>query len=371
MTIHAKTIRAGSAIGRGAGDGDTVPAAGGTEILAGRLAALRSEIARVLGPLVADAGPFALLDVPNYANAGDSAILLGQLAFLAERHGRRPAHMCDPVTYDPAVIRRRCGGRLLFLHGGGNFGDIWPLHQDFRERVLRDFPDFKIVQLPQSIHFGDDGALARARRAIDRHRDFTLLVRDRRSLDFAERHFACPTLLCPDLAFAMDARPPERRPDLDVLCLMRTDKESAVADDVGARLRAMGLRVAAADWKDERRGPLHVVQDRFLATLGRRPRLRAWDATATLDHGIRLRLARSRVRTGSDILARGRAVVTDRLHGHVLCVLSGIPHVVLDNRFGKVRALHDAWTTDLPGVAFADTPDAVPDLLRRVAAIGP
>jgi pyruvyl transferase EpsO len=39
-------------------------------------------------------------------------------------------------------------------------------------------------------------------------------------------------------------------------------------------------------------------------------------------------------------------VVSDRLHGHILCLLLGIPHVALDNRHGKLRAFRDAWTRE-------------------------
>jgi exopolysaccharide biosynthesis predicted pyruvyltransferase EpsI len=35
--------------------------------------------------------------------------------------------------------------------------------------------------------------------------------------------------------------------------------------------------------------------------------------------------------------------VTDRLHGHILSDLLGIPHVVLDNEYGKIAAYLDAW----------------------------
>jgi exopolysaccharide biosynthesis predicted pyruvyltransferase EpsI len=59
---------------------------------------------------------------------------------------------------------------------------------------------------------------------------------------------------------------------------------------------------------------------------------------------------------GCSILARGRVVVTDRLHGHILSLLQGIPHVAMDNSYGKVRAVHDTWTHESDLVRWADTP---------------
>ena len=55
------------------------------------------------------------------------------------------------------------------------------------------------------------------------------------------------------------------------------------------------------------------------------------------------------------MLAAGHTVITDRLHGHILSLLLGIPHVVLDNSYGKVRAFYETWTRDAPIVRWAET----------------
>ena len=55
------------------------------------------------------------------------------------------------------------------------------------------------------------------------------------------------------------------------------------------------------------------------------------------------------------MLSKGRAVITDRLHAHILCVLLGIPHVVLDNSYGKVRSFYDTWTSDCDLAYWSDS----------------
>ncbi|MDI5788788.1 hypothetical protein PO124_11350 [Bacillus licheniformis] len=44
-------------------------------------------------------------------------------------------------------------GRHHCLSGGGNFGDLYPHFQQFRERVVEHYPDNRIVILPQSIYY--------------------------------------------------------------------------------------------------------------------------------------------------------------------------------------------------------------------------
>lgn len=52
------------------------------------------------------------------------------------------------------------------------------------------------------------------------------------------------------------------------------------------------------------------------------------------------------VQRGLDLLSGGRIIITDRLHGHILCCLLGKPHVVVDNSYGKVFGYIRAWSPD-------------------------
>ena len=66
------------------------------------------------------------------------------------------------------------------------------------------------------------------------------------------------------------------------------------------------------------------------------------------------------------MLARGRICLTDRLHVHVLCTLMGIPHIVLDNSYGKIRSFADCWGT----ASHASWPDPTErDVLETVDAL--
>nr|KAG5697703.1 hypothetical protein BaRGS_000588 [Batillaria attramentaria] len=55
-------------------------------------------------------------------------------------------------------------------------------------------------------------------------------------------------------------------------------------------------------------------------------------------------------------LQRGRVVVTDRLHGHILCVLLDIPHVLLDNADNKLSSYYNTWTRGLANTRLTDNP---------------
>ena len=289
----------------------------------------------VVRPLLGD-GRVALLDFPAHSNVGDSAIWLGELACLRASGITRLRHACDLRNYDRREVARRIGRGTILLHGGANFGDLWPEYQQFRERVISDFPDNPIVQLPQSIHFQHRAALDRARRVVNAHQSFTLLVRDRRSLELAGNEFRAPISLCPDLAFCLGAIPRPGAPVRPLLWLSRTDHEAGGERPSGA------ARDICADWIGE--PPMRLASlSRRISRLGAR-----WRLAARLLHRPQARLyealATRRLDRGCRLLSSARVVITDRLHGHILCVLLGIPHVVLDNNYGKVRGFHETWT---------------------------
>ncbi|HEU4829535.1 MAG TPA: polysaccharide pyruvyl transferase family protein, partial [Gemmatimonadales bacterium] len=283
------------------------------------------------------------------------AIWLGQLAALRARGIARPRYVATAATYDPLELRRVMEEGVILLSGGGNFGDVWPRHQELRERVLHDFPERRIVQLPQSIEFRSQASLAAARRIIAGHRDFTLLVRSERALGLA-RQFDAPSALCPDLALRMPMLEPGQRQHDRIVWLRRNDQESA-GDHAPAP-----ADVEELDWLEESpTGSRQVVR-----WLHERPR-----ALTLLGSGTaRLyeRLARARVRRGVGILSRGRGVITDRLHAHILSLMAGIPHCVLDNNYGKVKAVYETWTRDVGPVAWCESADEAFTRIRELTA---
>lgn len=307
---------------------------------------LRRRIEDTLRPLVRSAEKVALVELPNHGNVGDSAIYLGELVCLASLGLPRPRFICDFGTYNRTELARCIGPNgLILLTGGGSFGDVWPALQERREEIIRSFPVNPIIQLPQTIHFGRSDTLRNARRILNAHPNLTLLVRDLRSLEIARNEFRAPSMICPDMAFSLGplTRPgPAGRP---VLWLLRTDKTGVVE----APRAADGAR---ADWPDERTMLLRKVI--YPVTVACR-RDRPSRFVRPLMTRLYARLARQRLQRGLRILASGHVVVTDRLHGHILSLLLGIPHVLLDNSYGKLSSFYETWTTDVDDVRWADS----------------
>jgi exopolysaccharide biosynthesis predicted pyruvyltransferase EpsI len=321
-----------------------------------------------LAPLVPKGGGVALLDFPNHNNSGDSAIWLGELRYLAQR-GTRLLYVSDAATYDPVDLRRVLppDGTVL-LHGGGNFGDLWPLHHSFRLRVIQDFPDRRIVQLPQTIRVADEKATWKP--LVDERGRYCVLCRDHRSVTLAHKIPRAQVHLAPDMAFFLGELERHREPDRDVVWITRRDHEGM--HETPSRVEA--LAVLISDWLAVS-GSARAVRAVMVRTRGlvsraalasqRHQQLRPLRRAAIAPHQL---LARRRLTHAVRLLSRGRAVVTDRLHGHTLWWVLGIPHVLLEDRGGKIRGFVDAFSTHLPGVEFATSAEQALLRARELAA---
>ena len=330
---------------------------------------LADRISTVLDGLLEPGTEVAFVNFPNIANVGDAAIWLGTRRAL-EAGGIRVLHMCEPATYSPRLVARAVGEHgTILLQGGGNLGDAYVPQHSARERVLADFPRARVIQLPQTVWFRDPARVERFRRLAEAHSDLTLMLRERRSLEWAQAELQVPVVLCPDMAFALGAL--ERaEPTCDLLWLSRRDGESR-----GEKLPALGPSERREDWRartlvrqpgGKRLGAWLALNRRAVpvaAADGRLSGLASAAAAATFAP-----LARARLGAGITLLSRGRVVVTDRLHGHILALLLGIPNVLLDNSYGKCRAVWETWTEGLPGASWAADPDSALMAARELLA---
>lgn len=302
---------------------------------------LRAVAGDALRPSLDGGQACALVSYPNHGNPGDSAIWLGTKRWLQES-GKDVLYEASPGFYSPDFLRVQCPEGPIYIHGGGNFGDLWDAEQHLRERVLRDFPDRPVIQLPQTVFYRDPANARAVGGCIRAHPSFTCYVRDACSKKRYEDLFDREAILCPDMAVFYEGG---RRSEITVpvVELFRGDKESAFQNHrKDSWIRHRAFPEAAFFFEAERIFQKWRVAPPaiFLAAMARRH-----DA-----------ISQRRV-TMAERLLSGRVVITDRLHAHILCMLLGIPHVVVDNVYGKVTSFIQEWTKGSPLVHLADTPE--------------
>jgi pyruvyl transferase EpsO len=297
-----------------------------------------------LGKLLSKGMNVALLDFPHHNNVGDNAIWLGEKAAL-RKMGVEVVYQCDIYSFSEKALRKRLGTNgIILLHGGGNLGSVWPAHQMFRERIIGLFPEMRIIQLPQSVHFNDDNKLNKFGQIARTHKDFHILLRDNASFNIL-KELNLNVNLCPDMAFAMGPVMPSSKPVVDVVWLSRTDHESA-----GSKKLNMNSTVEKLDWLQGEPGRFYSkFSPKFTVRVRRLVQNTFRSSAFFRDHFWGLHsssfdlLAQRRFQRGVRILCRGKIVLTDRLHGHIVSTLLGKPQVLLDNHYRKIGNYIDCF----------------------------
>jgi len=232
------------------------------------------------------------------------------------------------TTYIQEILDPRVG--VVCLNGGGNFGDVWWYVNDCRQQYVTELPNYKFVLFPQSIYYKN---ISNSQRTAELYasRDMTLAARDRGAFQLLEKYFPSnPRLLIPDMAFMIG--PLHRlKPTVDIFWLLRLDLE--------ANLNRVSVDYLLDLLPPELKGKITMDID-------------DWDKNGDVKDvkGLPTDRAQLRFNDAVQTLCRGKVVVSDRLHSHIISTLLDIPHVLIDNNIGKVFNFHKDWTSDLENV---------------------
>ncbi|MGA9873363.1 MAG: polysaccharide pyruvyl transferase family protein [Rhodococcus sp. (in: high G+C Gram-positive bacteria)] len=304
----------------------------------------------------------AVLDFPIHHNAGDSLIFAGQDQYF-DTLDVHVDYRSDLLTHDDALLRERVGDRTIFWGGGGNFGDRWPVHQEFRERIAARFPDNKIVGLPQSIDYANSDAVAKTAEIYARHPNLTLLLREQRSYDFALANFPANKIeFCPDMAFGANISAIAGGEAVDVVKLLRMDSEQldhgTVDIDYSTAQYDWGLRGKDLAVWNAITLPTRVAYNFPRAIRPLYPAIaRSYPCAISLNLGAAQR-----------ILSQGSVVLTDRLHAAVLAGMMGKRVVAMDNANKKVSGTYDAYLHRFDNVRFASTAAEAAEMVADAVA---
>jgi len=306
---------------------------------------LRRVIQDSLSPLICN--DYIFVDVPYYANIGDMLIWQATLDFL-----KQLPYRCLYSASKETYVKPSIGvDVVILLQGGGNFGDLWRDSQDLRKKVIRDFPNNKIVLLPQSIHYSTQRLVREDAQVFNEHKNLTMCFRDKNSWEFANKYFASSrNLLIPDMVFFLDMSAwvkyikPIR--EGSILLLSRNDCERNTTQDCGT----VPTNAEVRDW---------IAMEN--PAIGLRAFLKFrrmfMSKPSPLSNGLlnliyRHYLRRYYIGKGVGFISGYQVIYTTRLHGGILAFMLNKPFCFFDNSYGKNRGVYDAWLKDVETIKF-------------------
>lgn len=233
---------------------------------------------------------------------------------------------------------------ILFLHGGGNLGNLWNVPEEIREKIIERFKNNIKIVFPQSIYFSEDkegeNASQRARTIYCGNNNVVLCCRDIYSYEYARKHFSCKLILIPDIVLWKKRKSSCQFERNGAMTLFRKDRESALPDES------------------------KIIIDRKLAQLFES--LDQYDTV--LPYGIDENHREVEIASFIDRIASVRLVITDRLHGMILCAITGTPCIVFGNNHHKIEGVY-LWIKELKYIYFCHQIEELDQAIEQVMRV--
>jgi exopolysaccharide biosynthesis predicted pyruvyltransferase EpsI len=299
---------------------------------------IKNESLLTLKSVLGQTSHVILVGFPSYTNPGDTMIWLGTLEYLRVLNVEI-LHQCDIGRFDQELIDNEFPGTPILMQGGGNFGDLWPHFQDFREKILSQNPDRLIIQLPQSVYFESQKRSAKSNDILSKHKNFIFLVRDSKSLHRAKELF--PEVLCqfcPDMAFGLNLFEFKKTNKRKQVAILRQDRERL--NSIEGRLSEFVI----TDWHLSYAHKFHWSCLRIILMLHKRLSITRIIIKRDTLEKVYHQMALINLKSALKIVKPASIVVTDRLHAHVLAILCGVPNVVCDNSYGKISSIYNDYS---------------------------
>jgi pyruvyl transferase EpsO len=302
-----------------------------------------------------------LLNAPDHVNVGDQLIFQGEIDFLSQRD-IIPNYISSLFTLD---WRDFSPDTLILLHGGGNFGDVWDEHQDFRLKVIKKYIKNRIFIFPQSVQYNNHNSLLNDAKSFSEHPNLTICARDNYSYELLKQHFNNEILLVPDMAFCSSYMNQRTTGKGGMLLLKRRDRE--IPTTIPFRDYS---NFEISDW------PTFNFSFKNLAfkSIEKANRLFSKNIYYKINKGlsgdttfgtVTYRDREYLISQGVEFISNFDLVVSTRLHGHILSLLMGIPTIMIDNNYGKNSRFYNTWLQNIPNNSLVSSKEELDNVLKR------
>ena len=314
------------------------------ELTSSNLNELRKLISLRLDPLIE--GEVILTDLPYHKNIGDILIWGGEIEYLKHRKikclSQTSFHTFNfPVLPDNVTI---------LLHGGGNFGDLYRVCQDFRLKVIQTYPKNKIVMFPQSSYYRDLTLMRKDAQIFAQHKSLYLCARDRNTFSMMKETFSNHILLVPDMALFLDCSMLRTIASSDntefqgkkVCWIKRKDTEYRSENEP-----ILNTNLVVSDWPTfERTNVSFWVLEKLLG-IQRRIKFKCIHRVLgeLIDYYAGNYIRPYAIKLGCQFINQFSEVISSRLHGMILALLLSKSVIYQDNISCKLSSFCNTWFT--------------------------
>lgn len=287
---------------------------------------------------------YILIDLPYFQNVGDTLIWQSTLDLL-KNIPYKCLYSCSLESYiKPQKLK---SNTLIIFMGGGNYGDLWIRHQEFRHQILNDFPYNPILQLPQSVYFSNETYLKKDIHKFSQHRGkIDFFLRDLNSYNLITKYYKnVNAFLVPDMVFSFDIQPWVKSTynQHQTLFVRRQDKEQCPNTDI---YKLIPQDAIIADWPPMEKNFFRLrVYNKllysFFIPLDKYFNIQC--SKLFMDFYYKYILKNYIIKSGIKFINTYETIYTTRLHAAIIALLLKKKIYILDNSYGKIKSAFIPW----------------------------
>ncbi len=302
---------------------------------------LKNKLGKVL-EFIEDKNNVVFLDYPLHHNVGDLLILSGTINFFKNNSINVKSHLSTYNTDISQLKKIINNGTTIICHGGGNFGDIYPVHQNLREQLIKSFPSNRIIILPQTAFFNSIENQENSQEVFNKHDNVVMFARDKKTHEIFKQ-FSEKAYLMPDMAHELYGTLPKVAKNKPVLYFLRNDVEK---NPIQLQIIKEIKDNDCCDWTDllTKKDYRVAYGAHQLIRVNRKLKSNALDKVIFKIWNVH---AETLVSDMSKLFSSYEKVITSRLHGHILSCLVDVPSSIIDNSYGKNTEYYQMWTKEL------------------------
>jgi len=311
-----------------------------------KISELRQIINQQLLPLINS--DYVYLELPYYENIGDTLIWEGTRQFLMQIK-LKCLYSASLSTYYNHNISK---DTLILLQGGGNFGDLWEQHHNFRKKIIAENPNNRVIIFPQTVWYENSENIKKDEIFFAQHVNVTMCARDKVSYSFMEEHFPKNTIfLVPDMAFFIDF---EKYGQINnkatgkILYAKRLDKELKT----NTQPNFIPQNVEIHDWPTiEFLAKKYECINYIVEGLNRLENIMEIKQFKRLIDFLRVHYYRPQyIKDCVNFINQYDTIYSTRLHIAIASAMMGKTVHLMDNSYGKNFSFYDTWLTDMENV---------------------
>lgn len=285
-----------------------------------------------------DAVFFAL--TPESDNIGDHAIAVSTKNILDKLHIKY-----IEVSYNKLSELKSYGflnvfnGTTILVNGGGNLGTLWIRVENIFRSIIENNPKSNIICLANTIYYeNSDYGISEFENSIkiyNAHKNLVLYAREKISYEIMKNAYKNVHLV-PDMVLSLDYSK-EKLPREGCLLCLRSDLEKTMTDETRKKIVAIATSIFGT----------YTFTDTCTS----------YKISASERHNEFMKKINE--------IKSANLVITDRLHGMILCAITGTPCIVVNSKSHKIKGCYE-WIKNLEYIKLTDNVDEIADLYNSI-----